>query len=237
MRILVVADIHANWTALSAVAKIEQDFDACLCVGDLVDYGTQPQQCINWAREHCDVVVRGNHDHAVAQHVATRRGGGFRLLAAATRPLHWDELDTESITWLAQLPVTQYVELGGYSFHMVHATPRDPMDEYLTNEAEWTSRLEGFDADFILVGHTHVPMHLHAGDTQLLNPGSVGQPRDGVALASYAVVEDGNVELRRVGYDIEAEIDQVRRAGVTGEAFDIAEKVLRDGLLKRPEDE
>lgn len=230
MRILVVADIHANWTALSA---IDEEFDACLCVGDVVDYGTEPQKCINWVREHAHATVRGNHDHAVAQHVTPRSGGGFRLLAAATRPLQWKELDAESITWLAQLPVTQYVELGGHSFHLVHATPRDPMDEYLTNETEWVQRLEGFDADFILVGHTHMPMHLFAGDTQLVNPGSVGQPRDGICKAAYAIIENGTVELKRVDYDIEAELAQVRKAGLTGEPYEIAQKVLNDGLLRR----
>lgn len=230
MRILVVADIHANWTALSA---IDEEFDACFCVGDIVDYGTQPKRCIDWVREHASVSVRGNHDHAVAQHVTPRSGGGFRLLAAATRPLHWKELEPESITWLAQLPVTQYVELGGHSFHLVHATPRDPMDEYLTKESEWVQRLAGFDADFILVGHTHIPMHIFAGATQLVNPGSVGQPRDGNTTASYAIIEDGAVELKRVEYDIDAELEQVRRAGVSGEAYEISRKVLRDGLLRR----
>lgn len=230
MRILVVADIHSNWTALSA---INEDFDACLCVGDIVDYGTQPQRCIDWVREYCDVVVRGNHDHAVAQRVPARAGGGFKLLAAATRPLHWDELDSESITWLAQLPVTQHVEIGGYSFYLVHATPRDPMDEYLTNESEWASRLESIDADFVCVGHTHVPLHFAAGGTQLLNPGSVGQPRDGITKVSYAIIEDGRVEIRRVAYDIDAELRQIERAGVAGEAFQVAESVLRDGLLRK----
>ncbi len=233
MRILVIADIHANWTAFKSVLRAEPEFDACLCVGDLVDYGTQPRPCINWVREHCDAVVRGNHDHAVAQHVATRPGGGFRLLAAATRPLHWEKLNADTITWLAQLPVTQYIELGGYSFHLVHATPRDPMDEYLTSESEWTSRLRDFDADFILVGHTHIPMHLHAGQTQLVNPGSVGQPRDGIARASYAVIEAGHVRLCRVDYDIEEELAQLREVGVEAEAFAVAERVLRDGVLTK----
>ena len=233
MRILVIADIHANWTAFKTVLRAEPVFDACLCVGDLVDYGTQPRECINWVRGNCDAIVRGNHDHAVAQHVATRKGGGFRLLAAATRPLHWDKLNPDTITWLAQLPVTQYVELGGYSFHMVHATPRDPMDEYVTSEAEWTSRLQNADADFILVGHTHIPMHLHAGQTQLVNPGSVGQPRDGNPQASYAIIEDGKVDLCRVSYDIEEELQILRDAGLEGEAFSIAERVLRDGLLAK----
>lgn len=234
MRILVVADIHANWTALSAVVAAEPQFDACICAGDIVDYGTQPQECINWVREHCDATVRGNHDHAVAQRVPPRGGNGFRKLAAVTRPLHFERLDQESVSWLARLPVTQYVDLGGYSFFLVHATPRDPMDEYLVTRDEWAPRLENIEADFVCVGHTHVPMHVSLGSTQLLNPGSVGQPRDGQPTASYATIEDGRVELRRIEYDVDAELAQVRSAGVDGDAFEIAETVLTEGRLLKP---
>ncbi len=235
MRILVLADIHANWTALSALAEAEDTFDACICAGDIVDYGTQPQECIDWVRKHCEATVRGNHDHAVAQRVAPRGGNGFRRLAAVTRPLHFDRLDQESISWLARLPVTRYIDLDGYSFFLVHATPRDPMDEYLVTRDEWAARIESIDADFVCVGHTHIPMHLHIGDKQLINPGSVGQPRDGNPSASYAVIEDGNVELRRVKYDINAELDLVRNSGVDRDALEIAEKVLTTGqLLKTP---
>ena len=74
-------------------------------------------------------------------------------------------------------------------------------------------------------------MHLHAGDTQLVNPGSVGQARDGIAKISYAIIEDGQVTLHRLDYDTEAELQQVRSAGVEGEAYEIARKVLTDGLL------
>jgi len=235
MRILVLADIHANWTALSALAAAEDTFDACICAGDIVDYGTQPQECIDWVRKHCEATVRGNHDHAVAQRVAPRGGNGFRRLAAETRPLHFDRLDQESISWLARLPVTRYIDLDGYSFFLVHATPYDPMDEYLVTHDEWAVRLEGIDADFVCVGHTHIPMHIHIGDTQLINPGSVGQPRDGNPTASYAIIEDGKVELRRVEYDIDAELELVRNSGVDTDALEIAERVLTTGqLLKTP---
>lgn len=231
MRILVIADIHANWTALSALASVEDPFDACVCAGDIVDYGTQPKECINWVRDNCIATVRGNHDHAVAQRVAPRGGGGFRKLAAATRPLHFDCLDQESISWLARLPVTRYVDIGDHSFFLVHATPRDPMDEYLITRDAWAPRMEKIEADFVCVGHTHIPMHLTFGKTQLINPGSVGQPRDGRPSAAYAVIEDGRVELRRVEYDIDAELAKVRSSGVDGEAFEIAEKVLTRGQL------
>ena len=88
MKILVLADIHANWPALAAIAA-KETFDACLFAGDLVDYGTDPVPCVEWIREHARAAVRGNHDHAVAQKVSARGGTGFRQLAAITRPLQW----------------------------------------------------------------------------------------------------------------------------------------------------
>ena len=83
MRILIIADIHANWAALDA---IREPFDACLCVGDLVEYGPQPREVVAWVRENCVRCVRGNHDHGTAQSVDVFGVGGFRYLTMATRP-------------------------------------------------------------------------------------------------------------------------------------------------------
>ncbi len=234
MRILVLGDIHSNWAALSAVADAEtQPFDACLVTGDLVDYGSDPVHCVRWVHQNATAVVRGNHDHAVAQRVAARPGSGFKSIAAATRPLHWQVLDRQEMKFLARLPVTCRQTLGEKTFFLVHATPRDPMDEYLGNDrAGWTSRLELVEADYVLVGHTHVPYVLNLGKTTVINPGSVGQPRDGDPRAAYAVIEDGTVELRRVSYDIDAAIDHLSSFGIRGEAFDIASRALRTGCAK-----
>ncbi|MBX3440232.1 MAG: YfcE family phosphodiesterase [Planctomycetaceae bacterium] len=230
MKILVIADVHSNWTALSSIEEAEQGFDACLFVGDLVDYGTDPVPCINWARQHVTAGVRGNHDHAVAQRVPARGGEGFRRLAAATRPLHWDLIDGRRLKYLAQLPITQSVEVGGQRFYMVHATPRDPMDEYLLDDvAAWSERLQGVDADIVCVGHTHVPLCLDVGGKQLVNPGSVGQPRDGDPRAAYAVIEDGVVSLRRAAYDIDAALQQMRSVGVPDWVVELNSQVLRSG--------
>lgn len=227
MRILVVADIHSNWQALQA---IREPFDACLCVGDLVDYGTDPIPCIDWVREHATAAIRGNHDHAVAQRVPARPGNGFRGLAAATRPLHWDVLDCDRMRYLARLPVETTLALGGLRFHLVHATPRDPMDEYLgADVAGWRTRLRGIEADFVCVGHTHAPFQLDLGGMQVLNPGSVGQPRDGDPRASFAIVENGKVSFHRVEYNIEAAIRQMRETGIDVEAVEFAARVLRTG--------
>ena len=227
MKILVVADIHSNWPALAA---IREPFDACLFVGDIVDYGTDPVPCITWAKQHVTAGIRGNHDHAVAQRITPRGGRGFRRLAAATRPLHWDLIDDRRMKYLARLPVTQHVEIGGATFFLVHATPRDPMDEYLSDDPDaWSERLQGIQADFVCVGHTHIQCHLQLEDKQLLNPGSVGQPRDGDPRAAYAIIENGRVHLRRVEYDIEATLRQMQDSGVEDWVVRLNEQVLRTG--------
>lgn len=230
MRILVIADVHSNWQALQAVAEREPHCDACLFVGDLVDYGTDPVPCIQWARRHVHIAVRGNHDHSIAQGVTAPSGGGFRRLAAAVRPLHDDVIDAKKRKFLARLPVTKHAELDGQSFFLVHATPRDPMDEYLTNDARaWTSRLRDIDADIVCVGHTHIQYQLEAGGKLVLNPGSVGQPRDGDPRAAYAIIENREVQLHRVEYDIDAAIDQMRTTTAPQWAIDINESILRTG--------
>lgn len=227
MKILVLADIHANWPALSA---IKETFDVCLFNGDTVDYATDPVLCIEWLQKNATHWIRGNHDHSVAHRVTVRPGGTFRKMAAAMRPHHFDVLDDGHLTWLAEMPVTQHLTIGQHSFLMVHGTPRDPMDEYIAKVKDlWAARLEHVDVDFVCVGHTHVPMELEIGNTRIINPGSVGQPRDGDARASYATIEDGVVEFHRVEYDIDSTIDSMERAGIEKDVIRQARIVLRSG--------
>ena len=227
MRILVLADIHSNWPALAAV---QEPFDACLFVGDLVDYGTDPVPCINWVRTHAIASVRGNHDHAVAQRIPVRKVSGLHRLAAATRPLHWKLLSGLQMKYLARMPVTRKVTLDGKRFYLVHATPRDPFDEYLRDDkSAWATRLNGIDADFVLVGHTHLPFVLPLDGVTVINPGSIGQPRDGDPRAAYAIIENGKVELRRVEYDIDATLKHMHQSGVDSDTLDLADMVLRSG--------
>jgi putative phosphoesterase len=229
MRILLIADVHSNWPALSA---IDETFDACLFAGDLVDYGPQPLPCIDWLRRHATAAVRGNHDHAVAQRVIGRGQTGFRRLASVTRPVHWDALDSRRMKYLARLPVTQHVRLGDLTFCLVHATPRDPLDEYLADDTTaWQDRIASVDADFVCVGHTHAPFHLDLGHIQVVNPGSVGQPRDGDPRLSYAIIEDGNVTFHRREYDIDATIAAMADTGVEDWVVRLTEKVLTSGGL------
>lgn len=227
MRILVLADIHSNWPALAA---IQEPFDACLFVGDLVDYATDPVPCVDWIRKHAAASVRGNHDHAVAQRIPVVKTSGLHRLAAATRPLHWKLLSPLQMKFLTRLPVTRKVTLDEKRFYLVHATPRDPFDEYLREDkSAWSERLKGIDADFILVGHTHFPFTLQLNGPMVINPGSVGQPRDGDPRAAYAIIDNGKVELRRVKYDIDATLKHMRESGVDSETIDLAASVLQTG--------
>ncbi len=229
MKILVVADVHSNWPALEAVLERET-FEACLFVGDLVDYLTDPVPCVNWLTSKVDYAVRGNHDHAVAQRILPGSLSGFRKLACITRPYHWKALSTRELKILGRLPVSQTFSLDGRDIHMVHATPKDPMDEYLGPDPEaWKSRLQDLTPDLLIVGHTHQPYLIEVGQTQVLNPGSVGQPRDGNPEASYAVIEHGRIELRRVAYDFRQTLAQMKQVGMPEWAIELTEVTLSTG--------
>lgn len=210
MRLLVLGDIHGNRAALEAV--VTQPFDACVCVGDLVDYGPEPAPCVDWVRENALYCVRGNHDHGVAQEVEVQGVSGFRYLTAATRPLTIAALSSAQRRFLAELPTWRMFTIAGRRFFMVHATPRDPLDEYAQADPEfWRPRLQGLEIDFLLVGHTHHPYVLQVNGTTIVNPGSVGLNRDGDPRASYAIIEDGQVELQRIDYPIGATLTRLEQ--------------------------
>ncbi len=229
MRILVVSDIHANWHALEA---IDQSFDLCLCLGDLVDYGPDPAPCVRWAMENATYAIRGNHDHGVAQSIPVSGESGFRYLTKASRPSMWDALGPVERRYLLQLPVTQRCMIGGKRFLLVHATPRDPLDEYLLKDSNvWAKRLENVDADIVCVGHTHMQFNIEVNGTLVLNPGSVGLPRDGDPRAAYAIIDDGKIELRRVPYAVERTVERVEAMPWPRRARDIMTHVLRVGRL------
>jgi putative phosphoesterase len=228
MRILILADIHANWAALDAAVR--EPHDACICLGDLVDYGPEPGPCVRWVRAHAHYCIRGNHDHAVAQNIPGTGDAGYRYLARVTRPLMWARLASDERTYLARLPVTQHLTLDRLRIYLVHATPRDPLEEYLPDDpAQWARRLQGTDRDVVCVGHTHKQFVLPVNGCRVLNPGSVGQPRDGDPRAAYAVIEDGRIELKRAAYEVERTVAAIEASPIPAPAKQFAAHVLRTG--------
>lgn len=227
MRILVVSDLHANPPALAAV---REPFDVCLCLGDLVEYGPDPGPCIDWARRTGAVTVRGNHDHGVVQGVDVQGVTGFRYLTMATRRATTERLSEDDRRFLAALPTSRMLTLGGKRFLMVHASPRDPLDEYVgADPAAWEARLGGVKVDYLLVGHTHLQFALQAGQTTVVNPGSVGLQRDGDPRVRYAVIEGDRVELKQVGYDVEAAVAAVAASPIEPAAKKLLAEVYRTG--------
>ena len=233
MRILVLADIHANWPALKA---INEPFDACLVLGDLVDYGLQPGPCVQWVREHATHAIRGNHDHGVAQQVKVQGRNGFKYLTGVTRQVTQERISSEDRRFLAALPISKRVTLDGVKFLLVHATPRDPLDEYSIADADfWARRLADIDVQVVCVGHTHHPYILEVGDKLVINPGSVGQPRDGDPRASYAIIENGRVELKRIEYPVEETVTTVLESNLPEPAKALLAEVFRTGGLAKPD--
>jgi putative phosphoesterase len=232
MRILVVSDIHANWAALEAITH---PFDVCLCLGDLVDYGPDPAPCVRWAMAHATYAIRGNHDHGVAQGISVSGESGFKYLTGATRPSMWGSLGPQERRYLLQLPVTVRCTLAGKRFLLVHATPRDPLDEILPPDPDaWAKRLEGVEADIVCVGHTHQQFAFEVGGTLVVNPGSVGLPRDGDPRAAYAVLHDDLIEFRRVEYPIEESVRAVQASPLPDRAKEMLTGVYRTGALQLP---
>ncbi len=230
MKLLILSDIHANFAALEAVFLAEPNFDAVAFCGDVVDYGPQPVACIRWLAEHGDHLVRGNHDNALAFGVDCRCMGSFRPYSLATRAWHRTLLDRSDVDFLRRLPTLDWYEWQGKHFRMAHATPFGDLFEYLSPE-QWGERIEGLDADVVLLGHTHVQGMQTFGKTTVVNPGSVGLARDTPGKACYAVFEDGQFRLMRIPYDVSRTVSALRQAPLPAEIIEGLVRVLQPRSL------
>ncbi len=235
MKILLLSDIHGNWPALQAVLAAEPGVDQILCLGDLVNYGPQPAECVKWAMETLtpDWLIQGNHDRAVGLDEDPRCSVAYIPLAAATQQLTQRVLNVEMKQFLAGLQPLQRFKLDAAICVACHAVPSNPLYEYLTEQSSptlWESELNTVNfPDFLFVGHTHLPMKSHCRRTLIVNPGSVGQPKDGDPRAAYAIWEDGEVTLRRAAYDVEETIRAYRSTGLDAHTVSVLTEVLRTG--------
>jgi putative phosphoesterase len=207
MRVGVISDVHGNKVALDAVLSAMPDVDALVNAGDVVGYNPWPAACVAEVRERGVPTVMGNHDRAVASGTAFR----FNSMAAAGVEYAREHLDEDALDWLGSLP-EQRVECGG-RVKLVHGHPDDP-DRY-TYPDEFGPGMLG-DEEVLVLGHTHAQGYRAFDEGIVMNPGSVGQPRDGDHRAAYAVVDldDLTVEERRADYDIERVVEAVEEAGL-----------------------
>lgn len=230
-RIAILSDIHGNYEALKEVLRDLDGTDATemFCLGDMVGYGPQPQECVELLRERNAQCVMGNHEQGL---INTHYLRGFNQPAADA--LRWtrEAITEETYQWLTSRPKS----LVTHGCRMVHGLPPDSVTEYLWKHrvrmAEVFSR---YAEPYCFVGHTHdlgryaydkgeaesLPLDLgntklEPGKRHLINVGAVGQPRDGDNRAKYALfdTEATVLELRAVPYDIQKTVDRIRRSGL-----------------------
>lgn len=207
MKIGIISDIHGNRVALDAVFADMPSVDTMVCAGDVVGYNPWPSACIEAVREREIPTVMGNHDRAVAAGDAF----DFTSMAGAGVEYTRKELDDGEIAWLDSLP-DERTEFDG-RVKIVHGHPDDP-DRY-TYPDMFSPDLLG-DEDVLVMGHTHVQAHEIYDGGLVMNPGSVGQPRDGDPRAAYTILDLDAMDVteHRVDYDIETVESAVDEAGL-----------------------
>jgi len=229
MKLLVLSDIHGNLAALRAV--LAEPHDAVLCLGDLVGYGPRPADCVAWARESGATVVAGNHDRTLTAGTHPGCRAAFLRLAEATVCIGHEQVTGGDLAWLGELPLRHCLALPASTL-LVHATPSDPLYRYLGPDAhEWELETAGQEAALFLVGHTHLQFEIDIGGKRVVNPGSVGLPKDGGPRAAYAVIDDVRVELKRAAYDVAETITQLAASGLDARSVTELSELLRTGSV------
>ncbi|HAS84297.1 MAG TPA: metallophosphoesterase [Verrucomicrobia bacterium] len=224
----ILGDIHANWEALSAVLEDAKanDVDTYVCVGDIVGYNASPSECLEKIREICVAVVRGNHDHYVANDECLE---DFHPLAANVIDWTRRQLSKDQLQYLKNLRLSRMVD----GFTIVHSTLDMPEKwGYVIDTLDADSNFNYQTSSVCFHGHTHVPVvferqgrvvrtsftifNTTLGRKCFVNTGSVGQPRDGDPRASYVIYDPTarRIELRRVEYDIATTQRKILEAGL-----------------------
>lgn len=234
MRRLILADIHSNLNALEAVLDDARgEFDEIVCCGDVAGYGANPNEVVEWARACCATIVRGNHDRACA---ANGNPADFNERAGAAVLWTREQLTALNREWLSGLPPGP---LLFEDYELAHGSPLDE-DEYLIVSYDISPLVNVIMRPVCFVGHTHVQfawewsrgglrqlpnpgsverevvIDLTRDNMYLVNPGSVGQPRDHDPRAAYALWDgqERTMRLRRVRYDIGAAQSRILNAGL-----------------------
>jgi putative phosphoesterase len=224
MKALIISDIHANYPALQAVLNTDGDFDKLIFLGDVVDYGPHPKECLTFIIEKADYYVRGNHDNALGYDTDCNCMGSFREYSIATRDWHKTLLDEDDKRFLRNMPIIDKAHIDDDSFYLAHASPQGDIFKYI-NPEDIDTEVKNIFAEYILLGHTHVQYKKQIELTLVVNPGSVGLARDG-GQACYAVYEDGEIHLKRIDYDVDKTIADLMKSPIAQSIKDGLRKVL-----------
>lgn len=228
MRICIISDLHANIEALSALPR---DYDELWVLGDLVNYGPDPAETIEFVRSYASTALRGNHDNAVGFGADCRCSPRFRAMAHATQEYSVSVLSAADKQYLRNLPTCACRQINRDVFFLCHATPSDLLYEYRPpNSPLWAREEEASSgANVILAGHTHLPFSHTFRNRLVANPGSLGQSKAGDSRARYAIWQDNQIELKAYEYPVEKTIAKVLSMPIPENVkYDLAQ-VLRTG--------
>ncbi len=207
MKLAFIADIHSNRHAFESVLVElkKQNIDEIFCCGDIVGYYAYPIECIEIIQKNKIISVMGNHDQAVID----GKLSWFNDDGKAGIRLCMDRITKENIQFLYNLSYKKTFTRDGISFYLTHGSPRDNLFEYIHpwfSDKKLIEISKNADADYIITGHTHIQMEAKVGSKTFLNPGSIGQPRDGIPKASFMVFDTEKYQANwfRVLYDIKS---------------------------------
>ena len=213
MRIGIVSDIHSNLFALEIVLEKLADLapDMLACAGDIVGYGAHPNECCRKISDEVDLAIEGNHDFAVRSNDTSR----MNPYAAAAAVWTNEQLDEGSRTYLESLGPFGSLDADGEQVSVHHGSDTD-RDEYVYEDRVDPDILRRCLSAFVVLGHTHVPFVRTFPAGMVMNPGAIGQPRDGDPRACYALLdtESRACELMRVEYPVEEASEAILRAGL-----------------------
>lgn len=202
MRVALISDIHANRDALEVVLGQISGVDLTLCCGDIVGYYDKPNEVCSMLREGGVRCIRGNHDAYVIGDLVPDETRRTAYRTDWTRQV----LEKDHLDWLSGLPIELRFDWSGTTLRVRHSSPWDEETYLYRDSSDAIARLRLSPGEILAVGHTHYPLYISVGAGWLLNPGSVGQPRDRDPRACYAILdlETNSVEHRRAGYDVSA---------------------------------
>jgi protein phosphatase len=234
MKIVIISDVHGNYDALRA---LPETYTELWVLGDLVNFGPEPAEVVDFIRENSSIVIRGNHDQSVGYDEDPRCIARYQRMADATRGYTARVLSEEQKQFLRDLPIRRELRRQNTRFYLCHAKPSDPLYGYSApDSSEWVAEVETLQTDVLLVGHTHLPLMRRIGKHLIVNPGSLGQSMTGKAEARYAVWEDGSFQLKAYSYPVEKTVTKVRALLFPQDVEKDLVHILRDGALREQPD-
>ena len=200
MKIAFISDIHGNYSALLAVFKKIQKLkvDKIYCLGDIVNYYYEPNKCIDLLKKNNVECIKGNHEKILFESLKneTKYNKYLRLYGKSIK-INFNKLKNNHLEYLKSLNFQKKITINGKKFLLAHGAPwKNDFYLYPNTKKKWFDKISKYKYDFIILGHTHIPMNITLNNKKILNPGSIGQPRNKKCGASWLILETKKMKFQ-----------------------------------------